>query len=160
MNVGRVLTFLLPHFHTHLILEIYHASMIEERRIVRTNKEDFGYGTTHREYKQEKAVIRSHNIVWFVIGLIVALLGFRFIFEIFGANPASGFTQFIYTLSYPFAQPFHSIFGVTALANAFFDWSLLVAIAVYLLIGYGINQLLRIVRPLTPEEINHRMDTI
>jgi len=143
-----------------LILEIYDVIMIEERKIVHTNKQDFGYGTTHREYQQEKAVVRSYHIVWFFVGLIVALLGFRFLFEVLGANPASGFTQLVYTLSYPFAQPFHSIFGVTAVANSFFDWSLLVAIAVYILIGYGVNQLLRIVRPLTPEEINHRMDTI
>lgn len=133
--------------------------MIEERRFLRMNKEDFGYGARH-EFQQQKAVVRSYHIVWFVVGLINVFLGFRFIFEVFGANPASGFTQLVYAISYPFAQPFHSIFGVTSVANAFFDWSLLIAIAVYLLIGYGVVHLLRIIKPLSPEEINHRMDAI
>ncbi|HSX09884.1 MAG TPA: hypothetical protein VLF93_07040 [Candidatus Saccharimonadales bacterium] len=134
--------------------------MIEDRRIIRTNREDYGYGTAPREYQQQKAVVRSYNIIWFIVGLIDAVLGFRFVFEILGANPASGFTQLIYGLSYPFAAPFQSIFGVTVIARSFFDWSLLVAIAVYLLIGYGLIQVLRIVKPVTTEEANHRVRTI
>jgi hypothetical protein len=134
--------------------------MIEDRRIVRTNREDFGYGTTSREYREEKAVVRSYNIVWFLVGLIDAALGFRFVFEIIGANPASGFTQVVYALSYPFAQPFRSIFGVTNVAGSFFDWSLLLGMVVYLLIGYGLIQVLRIIKPVTTDDANHRVRTI
>ncbi len=134
--------------------------MVEDRRIIRTNKEDFGYGSTKSEYKQQKAVVRSYNIVWFLVGLIDAALGFRFVFEILGANPASGFTQLVYALSYPFAMPFRSIFGVTSVAGSFFDWSLLVAMVVYLLTGYGLIQLLRIIKPVTTEEANHKVRTI
>lgn len=133
-------------------------SIFIDRRTIRTNKEDFGYGTRRYEYQQQRATIRSHHIIWFIVGLIDAVLGFRFIFEVFGANPYSGFAQFIYSISYPFMQPFRSLFGVTNVANySYFDWSVLIAIVVYLLIGYGLVQLLRIVNPSTTEDIHHRM---
>jgi uncharacterized protein YggT (Ycf19 family) len=134
--------------------------MIEERRIIRTNREDFGYGKTAQEFREQKAVVRSYNIIWFLVGLIDVILGFRFVFEILGANTASRFTQLVYTLSYPFAQPFRSIFGVTNVAGSFFDWSLLLAMIVYLLVGYGLIQVLRIIKPVTTDGANHRVRTI
>lgn len=112
------------------------------------------------DYHETKKVVRSYNAIWFIVGIIEVLLGFRFVFEITGANPANAFVQFIYTMSYPFAQPFHSIFGVTVVANAFFDWSLLVAVVVYWLIGYGLIQLLRIIHPVHSDGVTHRVHTI
>jgi uncharacterized protein YggT (Ycf19 family) len=111
-------------------------------------------------YQEKKAVWRSYNIIWLIIGLITALLAFRFVFELLGANPYNGFVQTIYTLSYPFAGPFATIFGMTSVAKATFDWSVLVAIVVYILIGYALVRLLRIIRPVTPDEANHRIRTV
>jgi len=113
-----------------------------------------------QSYQEKKAVIRSYNAIWYFVGLIVAVLAFRFIFELLGANPYSGFVQLIYTLSYPFAVPFQSIFGITSFSRATFDWSVLVAIPVYILIGYALVRLLRIIRPVTPDEVNHRIRTV
>jgi uncharacterized protein YggT (Ycf19 family) len=133
-------------------------STIIDRRTIRTNREDFGYGASHSEYQQQKATIRSYHVIWFVVGLIDALLGFRFVFEALGANPFSGFAQFVYNVSYIFAVPFRTLFGITNVANyAYFDWSILVAIAVYLLIGFGLVQLLRIISPTAPGDARHRM---
>lgn len=132
-------------------------STIIDRRTIKTNKEDFGYGTKSVEYQQQKLSLRSYHIIWFMVGLIDAVLGFRFVFEALSANP-SGFAQFIYAVSYPFAEPFRSLFGVTNVMNyAFFDWSVLVAIVVYLLIGYGLVQLVKIINPSTTENIHHKM---
>ncbi len=111
-------------------------------------------------YQEKKAVVRSYNIIWFFVGVIAALLAFRFVFELLAANPANAFVQFIYTFSYPFAGPFRSIFGVTNIASSTFDWSLLVAIVVYVLIGYALILLLRIIRPMSPEDVNHRIRTV
>ncbi len=111
-------------------------------------------------YQEKKAVVRSYNIIWFFVGSIMALLAFRFVFELLAANPANAFVQFIYTLSYPFAGPFRTIFGITNVASSTFDWSILVAIVVYLLIGYALIQLLRIIRPMTPQDVNHRIRTV
>lgn len=113
-----------------------------------------GAYASHREVRQERSVWRAYHTVWLIVGIIEALLGFRFLFLLLAANPASGFTQLIYGLSAPFVAPFQSIFGVTAAGGAVFDWSLLVAAIVYLLIGYAVVQLLRIIRPVRTDEMN------
>jgi uncharacterized protein YggT (Ycf19 family) len=111
-------------------------------------------------YQEKKAVVRSYNIIWFFVSIIVALLAFRFVFELLGANPANAFVQFIYALSYPFAGPFRTIFGITNVASSTFDWSIFVAIVVYILIGYALVQLLRIIRPMSRDDVNHRIRTV
>jgi uncharacterized protein YggT (Ycf19 family) len=115
---------------------------------------------SRQTYQEKKAVWRSYHIIWFLVGLITTLLAFRFVFELLGANPYNGFVQTIYTLSYPLAGPFETIFGITSVARSTFDWSVLVAILVYILIGYALVRLLRIIRPVTPDEVNHRIHTV
>jgi uncharacterized protein YggT (Ycf19 family) len=111
-------------------------------------------------YHEKKAIWRSYNVIWFIVGVIVALLAFRFLFELAGANPFNSFVQLIYTLSYPFAGPFETIFGITTVSRSMFDWSILVAIIVYILIGYALVQLLRIIHPVNQDDVNHRIRTV
>jgi uncharacterized protein YggT (Ycf19 family) len=87
------------------------------------------------------------SIVYFVIGVIITLIAFRFVLLLFGANPDAGFSQLIYTLSEPFMRPFHAVFGTTEIEGAVFEWSALLAIAVYALIGWGIAALVTAVTP-------------
>src|SRR6266550_1429011 len=98
-----------------------------ERHVTRTNVPYGAYEQNvidaRQTYQEKKAVIRSYNAIWYFVGLIVSLLAFRFIFELLGANPYNGFVQMVYTLSYPFAVPFQSIFGITSVAHSTFDWS-------------------------------------
>ena len=115
---------------------------------------------SRQTYQEKKSFWRSYHIIWFAIGIITTLLAFRFVFELLGANPYNSFVQLIYTLSYPFAGPFQSIFGITSVAQSTFDWSILVAIAVYILIGYALVRLLRIIRPVTRDDVNHRIHTV
>lgn len=111
-------------------------------------------------YRKQRAVYRTYNSVWFIVGIIETLLAFRFVFELLGANTANGFTQLVYSLSYPFAEPFRSIFGMTAVGVSIFDWSLIVAAVVYLLIDYGIIQLLRIIKPLNNDDLNRKINAV
>jgi hypothetical protein len=111
-------------------------------------------------YRQKLAVWRSYNIVLLFIGLIDTLLVFRFFFELAGANPYNAFVQMIYTLSYPFALPFQTIFGITDVARATFNWSILVAIIVYFLIGLVFVKLILIISPVTPDELKHRIKIV
>lgn len=90
------------------------------------------------------------NIVWYVFGLIGILLGFRFVLKLLGANPDSGFVDFIYTITSILTAPFDNIFGVTTAeagkVESVFEPSILVAIAVYSLIAWGIVKLLNVNR--------------
>jgi hypothetical protein len=73
------------------------------------------------------------------------LLAFRFVLVLLGANPGSGFVDFIYTVSRPFAAPFFGIFGYQLdYGHSRVELSTLVAIAVYALVAYGIARLLTI----------------
>lgn len=81
------------------------------------------------------------GIIYFIGGLIEAVIALRFIFELFGANPASQFVNLIYSWSTPFVSPFAGIFGQNAtitgagaVTTSVFDWAALVALVVYGLI--------------------------
>src|SRR5579872_72155 len=80
-----------------------------------------------RAYQKKKAIFRTYQVVWYVLGIIEVLLAFRFAFEALGANSYSSFTSLIYALSYPFVQPFQGIFGVIITQRSIFDWSIIVA---------------------------------
>lgn len=88
------------------------------------------------------------NVVWYIYGVIAVLLGFRFVLKLFGANTGSGFVDFIYSVSGVLTSPFDNIFGVatarTGDVRSVFEPSILVAIAVYGLIAWGIVRLIRL----------------
>jgi hypothetical protein len=90
----------------------------------------------------------ASNFVWYILGFIEVLLAFRFVLKLFGANRASGFVDFIYTISGVLTAPFDNIFGVTAAkageTRSVFEPSILVAAAVYALIAWGIVRLITI----------------
>lgn len=91
-------------------------------------------------------IARVGRIVYFIFGVIEAFLALRFIFKLLGANPASGFVSFIYTVSGAFNAPFAGIFSNAttkgAETTAVFEPSSLIAIAVYALFAYGIVKLI------------------
>jgi hypothetical protein len=92
----------------------------------------------------------STNLVWYIVGLIEVLLAFRFVLKLFGANPTSGFVDIIYTITNVLTAPFDNIFGVSrpvaGEVESVFEPSILVALVVYALIGWGIAKLININR--------------
>jgi hypothetical protein len=85
-----------------------------------------------------KPLFRSVQVVWYLLGLVEALLAFRFVLKLLGANPGAGFTYFIYSVTYPFAAPFLSVFRVTQVAGSVFEWTTLLAMVVYWLVAMAI----------------------
>jgi hypothetical protein len=99
-----------------------------------------------------KPLYRGTQIVWYILGLIEALLLFRFLLRLFGANPSAGFTDFIYTLSYPFRAPFQAVFSSTQVSGSVFEWTTLLAMIVYWLVALAIIKLLLMSKSVsTPE---------
>ncbi len=90
---------------------------------------------------------RGTRIVWYITGLIEVLLAFRFILKLLGANPAAGFSSFIYRVSYPLAAPFLNVFRVIHVQGTLFEWTTLLAMLVYWLIAWAITKLLLISKP-------------
>lgn len=104
-----------------------------------------------------RPLYRSSQIVWYIIGIIEILLLFRFFLKLFGANPQAGFTVFIYTITKIFAGPFLFVFNVTQAEGAIFEWSTLLAMAVYALIGWLIVKALIMSKPVTTEEAEQKL---
>lgn len=83
------------------------------------------------------------GIVSAVFGFIEALLVLRFVFRLVGANPGNTFVNWVYDWSTPLAAPFAGIFGQDAtvvsgqgvVAQSVFDWTALIALVVYGLVG-------------------------
>lgn len=79
-------------------------------------------------------------IIYLFFGLLELLLGLRFVFELFGANPVSPVVAWVYTNSWQFVAPFFGIFPqvsptVGAVVHSVFDPATLVALLVYGAIG-------------------------
>ncbi len=109
-------------------------------------------------YQTKKAIFRTYQIIWYMLGVIEVLLAFRVLLKLLGANPLSGFTNFIYTVSGPFVLPFAGILGVTAGPEVVLEWSTLLAMAVYAVLVYGLVALLQLVKPTNPEEVEQTVD--
>jgi len=97
-------------------------------------------------------LFRIYQLTWFVLGVIETLLLFRFVFKMIGANTFSGFTDFIYSLSDPLTAPFMNILPATTSNASVMEWSTLIAIIVYLVIAYGIFELLELWTPLQRQQ--------
>jgi hypothetical protein len=105
-----------------------------------------------------KPLYRGTQIVWYLVGLVEALLLFRFLLRLLAANPRAGFTDFIYSLSYPFVLPFSTVFPQSRVEGSVFEWTTLLAMLVYWLIGWGIVKLFLMGRTVSTPEAASKLD--
>jgi len=126
--------------------------MQEVKKVIETDQRaatDEGTVVTERARTEKTEVdpkVTASNIIWYIYGFIAIILALRFILKLTGANPGNAFVSFIYAVSGVFSAPFDSIFGVTKASagtvSSVFEPSILVAIAVYALIAWGLTKLL------------------
>lgn len=105
-----------------------------------------------------KPLYRGTQIVWYVLGLIEALLAFRFILKLLAANPGAVFSSLIYNISYPFATPFLNVFHVTMIEGSVFEWTTLLAMLVYWLIAFAIIKLFFMSKSVSTPEAAAKLD--
>ncbi len=87
------------------------------------------------------------RIIWFIAGVLIVLLALRFVLSLLGANTNNSFASFVYNTSYPFVAPFFGLFSYQqtfGVSNV--EIFTLVAIAVYVLIAWGIVRLVTLNR--------------
>lgn len=105
-----------------------------------------------------KPLYRGTQVIWYLLGVLEVLLAFRFVLKLLGANPAAGFTDFIYTVTQPFAAPFLSVFRVARVQGSVFEWTTLLAMLVYWLVAWAIVKLFVISRPVSTPEAAVRLE--
>jgi hypothetical protein len=105
-----------------------------------------------------KPLYRGTQAVWYILGVIEALLALRFVLKFLGANAAAGFTSLIYGLTAPFASPFLNVFQISRVEGTIVEWTTLLAMAVYWLIAFAIIKLLVIGKPVSTPEAAVKLD--
>jgi hypothetical protein len=81
------------------------------------------------------------RVIWFVAGILLLLLAFRFLLALLGANPSNGFANFIYDTSHPFVAPFFGLFHYNNINYGVsrFEVYTLVAMLVYAAIAWVLS---------------------
>lgn len=99
-----------------------------------------------------KPLYRGTQIVYYVLGVVEVFMAFRFVLKLLGANAEAGFTSFIYGVTYPFVAPFLTVFKITRVEGVIFEWTTLLAMLVYAIIGMAIVKIFVMGRTVsTPE---------
>ncbi len=107
---------------------------------------------------REKQIFRITRVIWYIVSILEILLILRFVLKVLQANTGADFTQMIYKLSSVFVEPFRLVFPTPVVEGTVFEWSTLLAILMYWIIGLGIVKLISMGRPVTHEEAKEKLD--
>ena len=95
------------------------------------------------EYRE--TVYKVSQIIWLLFGGLEALIGIRVILMLIGANPANGFTAFVYQLTQLFLWPFQNLIANPTFQNMTLEATSIIAIIVYALLGWLIVRMIWVV---------------
>ena len=121
--------------------------MDREEKVTEVRREDAAAdnGTVSRERVTSTNTVPGNvlakRVVYYIGGVIIALLALRFVLALLGAAEGNAFVDFVYGLSAVFVSPFYGIFGEPTYGVSQFETSTLVAIIVYALLTVGIGKL-------------------
>ena len=88
---------------------------------------------------------RVGQVIYVILGIVIALIVIRVILKALAANTAAAFTDLVYNVTGPLVAPFQGIFATpTSSRGSVFELSSLVAIVVYALIAWAIVRLIDI----------------
>lgn len=105
-----------------------------------------------------KPLFKGIQIIWYLLSLLEVVLAFRFMLKLTGANPAAGFTDFIYDLSWPFVAPFLAVFPRTVVQGSIFEWTTLLAMLVYAMVAYAIVHLFLMSKTVSTPEAAEKLN--
>ena len=95
------------------------------------------------EYRE--TVYKVSQIVWLLFGGLEALVGIRVILLLIGANPANGFTAFVYQITQLFLWPFQNLIANPTFQNMTLEVTSIIAMIVYALLGWLIVRMIWVV---------------
>ena len=102
-------------------------------------------------YKPKKPVVKTNRVVitraiWYILGVITAILVLRIVLLMLSANPETPFVAFVYDVSSIFVVPFYGIFDQPDYTRFYVDTSSIVAIVIYWLLAVGLAKLINLTR--------------
>jgi uncharacterized protein YggT (Ycf19 family) len=100
----------------------------------------------NREMSRARGTARISQVVDYLFYVVYGLLGIRLVLALLAANATNGFVQFINTVTDPFYALFRGIVpSLSAEGGYTLAVPIIIAIAVYALLHFAINGLLRMV---------------
>lgn len=113
---------------------------------VKDTNEQLGDTNIHRQSvttttKADASVV-AKRVVYYLAGVIIALLALRIVLLLMAANQGSEFVDFVYALSGFFAVPFYGMFNYQpTYGQSTFEISSVIGIIVYGLVAMGVAKL-------------------
>ena len=112
--------------------------------------------TEHEQGREQRvATFKATQIIWLLLGLLEGVLALRFVFKLVGVNAANSFATLLYNVTHIFVAPFASLTGAPAAGGMVLELSTLIAMIVYLLIGWALVRIVDVFfyRPRGPVSI-------
>lgn len=112
--------------------------------------------TQHEEGRSQRiATFKATQLIWLGLGIIEALIALRFIFKLVGVNGENPFAIFLYGLTNIFVGPFLTLTGAPSAGNMVFEFSSLLAMAVFALVAWGLERIVYVLfyRPRGPVSV-------
>lgn len=97
----------------------------------------------HAIHKTRTLITR---LIWYIVGVIAALLALRIVLLLLNANPETPFVDLVYSLSNIFVVPFSGIFTQPDYTRVYVDTSSIIAIVVYWIVAIGLVKLINLDR--------------
>lgn len=127
-------------------------------KTVSTNEPAVDVGSPQKAYGKKKAIFRLYQVIWYILGVVEALLVARILLKLVGANLNSGFTSFVYSVSTPLAAPFRGVLGTTTSSTNVIEWSTIIAMVVYAAVAFGLVKLFQLIKPTTEQEVDQSVN--
>jgi hypothetical protein len=112
--------------------------------------------TEHEQGREHRiATFKAKQIIWLVLGILEALIALRVVFKLIGVNAENAFAAFLYNVTNLFVAPFASLTGAPAVSGMVFEFSSLIAMAVYALIAWALVKIVYVIwyRPRGPVSV-------
>jgi YggT family protein len=100
-----------------------------------------------RDYAADRRIMldRVTAFIWLMGGILIALLGMRFLLRLMGASPQAGFSNFVYMITEPFMWPFFGLTGTPGANGMVLEFPTLVAMLVYLFLTWVVVKVIWLV---------------
>jgi hypothetical protein len=112
--------------------------------------------TQHESGREQRvATFKVTQLIWLLLGLLVAVIALRVVFKLIGVNEANPFAEFLYAVTGFFVAPFASLIGAPAAGGMVLEISSVIAMFVYLLVGWALARIVYVLfyRPRGPVSV-------
>jgi uncharacterized membrane protein YhdT len=113
--------------------------------------------TEHEQGREQRvATFKATQLIWLLLGLLEAALALRVVFKLIGVNAANSFASLLYNITNLFVAPFASLTGAPTAAGMVFEFSTIIAMVIYLLIGWALVKIVYVLfyRPRGPVSVS------